>query len=173
MKLVRGRAEARWLPSRHRFALFRLFAFLRLRNAKPEPREGLILVVDRDQTAVEHHGVSLWVLLTLACYVAATLFASWPLPVAFGAGFLVAAAALDVPIVLIGLLIPAKSDLSGWLITAMLIALAVYFAMQQTWARFAAWQYLAGLAINAVAAAIVFLLRERIARLERGVVSES
>ncbi len=31
MKMVQGNAAARWLPSRHNFALFRLLAYLRLR----------------------------------------------------------------------------------------------------------------------------------------------
>jgi hypothetical protein len=44
--MVHGNAAARWLPSRHNFALFRLLAWLRLRNAHPEPAP-VILGIDR------------------------------------------------------------------------------------------------------------------------------
>jgi hypothetical protein len=171
MKVIRDRADARWLPSRHHFALFRLFAFLRMRSVKPEPRPGLMLVVDRDQTAAEHHGVSLWIVLTVTCYVAATLFATWPVALALPVAFVLAAGAIEVPVVLGGLVLPARAN--SVLVMLVLIAAAAYFATQRTWVRFAAWQFLALVALNALAAMIVFLLREPIARLERGVVSES
>lgn len=171
MKVVRDRADARWLPSRHHFALFRLVAFLRMRSAKPEPRPGLVLVVDRGQTAIEHHGISLWIMLTVTCYVAATLFATWPVVLALPVAFVVAAFAIEVPVVLGGLVLPSRANAVQ--VMLVLLAAAAYFATQRTWARFAAWQFLALVALNAVAALIVFLLREPIARLERGVVSES
>ena len=171
MRVVRGRRDARLLPSRHRFALFRLVAFLRLRAAKPEPRDGLILVVDRDQTAIEHHAISLWIVLTVTCYFAATLFGSWPLPLALPAAFFVAAMAVEVPLLVFGTFV--SSRVNSVLCMLVFIAAAAWFATQRSWARFAAWQFLAVIALNAVAAAIVFLLRGPIARLERGVVSES
>lgn len=167
MTVVRDRAEARWLPSRHRFALFRLYAYLRLRGAPHEPREGLVLIVDRDQTAFEHHGMSLWIVLTLACYAAASVFANWPPAAAIVPSLLLAAAAVEVPLVLRG-----GSRTNGLVIMLLLIAASAYFALQTTWVRFAAWQFLGLLAINAIAATIVFLLREPIARLERGVLSD-
>ena len=172
MMLVRGRGEARWLPSRHTFALFRLFAFLKLRGAQPEPRERLALVVDRGQTAIEHHLMSVWVVLTVTCYVAATLFASWPLPLALPVAFFVAAIVIQIPVVGFGLIVPSHRVNAG-ILMSLLLAAAAYFATQRTWVRFAAWQFLAVVALNALASAIVFLLREPIARLERGVVSES
>jgi hypothetical protein len=172
MRLVRGRGEARWLPSRHTFALFRLFAFLRLRAAKPDPRAALALVVDRGPTAIEHHLVSAWVMLTVACYVAATLFASWPVPLALPVGLVVAAIVLQIPVIGFGLIVPGHR-INGQVLMSLLLAAAAYLATQRTWVRFAAWQFLAVVALNALASAIVFLLREPIARLERGVVSES
>lgn len=173
MIVVRGRADARWLPSRHHFALFRLFAFLRLRDARPEPREGLVLIVDRDQTAAEHHGVSIWLVLTVTCYLAATLFARWPLPLALAAAFALAPVAIHVPMLSIGWLSGGRRRLNTMALMLVFIAAAAYFARHQSWARFAAWQFLAVIALNAVAAVIVFMLREPIARLERGVLSES
>jgi hypothetical protein len=173
VRLIRGRAEARWLPSRHRFALFRLYAFLRLRSAKPEPRRGLVLVVDRDQTAFEHHGVSLWVVATITCYFAAGLFGAWPLPAALLAGLASAAVAIEVPVWVGGFIFGRAGRANGVATMAALIAASIHFARQTTWVRFAAWQFLGLIAINAVASLIVFLLRAPIARLERGVVSES
>lgn len=172
MKLIRGRADARWLPSRHRFALFRLYAFFRLMGAKPEPREGLVLVVDRDQTAFEHHGASIWIVLTIACYFAATLFDGWPLPAGIAAGVVAAALAIELPIWIGGLVFGHARGVAV-LTMVPLIAASIHFARQTSWVRFAAWQFLGLLAINALASAIVFLLRAPIARLERGVLSES
>lgn len=173
MKFIRGRADARWLPSRHHFALFQLFAFLRLRRAPPEPREGLVLVVDRHQTAAEHHSVSIWIVLTVTCYLAATLFARWPLPLALAVAFPLAPVAIHVPMLSLGLLTRGHRRLNAMSLMFVFIAMAVYFAGQQSWVRFAAWQFLAFVTLNAIAAAVVFMLRAQIARLERGVSSES
>lgn len=173
MNAVRGRADARWLPSRHHFALFRLFAFLRLRGARPEPREGLVLVVDRHQTATEQHGVAIWITLTVTCYLAATLFAEWPLPMALAAAFALAPFAVHVPMLSIGFLTRGHRRLNPMTLMFTFIAVAAYFARHQSWARFAAWQFLALVALNAVAAVIVLMLRAPIERLERGVSSES
>ena len=164
MKVIRGRADARWLPSRHRFALFRLYAFLRLKRAKPEPRESLILVVDRDQTAFEHHGASLWIVLTVTCYFAALV--PWPL------AFPLALVAIEVLICLGGLLMRRGARGTGFVLSLLLVLASAYFALHRSWVRFAAWQFFALIALNAIASAIVFLLREPIARLERGVLSE-
>lgn len=172
MNMVRGRAEARWLPSRHHFAMFRLYAYLRLRGARPEPREGLVLIVDRDQTAFEHHGASLWIVLTLSCYVASTLFPNWPVAAAIVPSVLIAAAAIEVPFCLSGVVLRRGARVNGAVVMLLLVAASAHFARAATWVRFAAWQFLGVLAVNAVAAIIVFLLREPIARLERGVLSE-
>jgi hypothetical protein len=171
VKMARGRAEARWLPSRHRFAIARLYAFLRLRGAKPEPREGLMMVVDRDQTAFEHHGVSLWIVATVACYLAASLFRALPLPAALLVSIPVAAIVVEVPVVSGGFLFRGRAN--GVFFMILFTAVSAYFARQTSWVRFAAWQVFAVMALNAIAAAILLLLREPIARLERGVLSES
>ena len=170
MKAIRGRAEGRWLPSRHHFALCRLYAFLRLRAAKPEARETLMLVVDRDQTAWEHHGTSLWVVLTVACYIAAMLRRVWPVALAIVAAVPLAAAAIEVPIVAGGFFFRGRAN--GVFFMILLTAASAYFARQTSWVRFVAWQFFALMILNAIAALILLLLREPIARLERGVVSE-
>lgn len=168
MKSVRGRADARWLPSRYHFALFRLYAYLRMRAARPEPRD-VALVIDRNQNNVESFAIGTWVLLTLTCYAAGTLFASWPLPLALLAGVPVAITALEIPIVIVGLLVRRTKDnlaLNSAVLMSLLIAAAVVFARAQSWVRFAAWQFLALVALNALAAAVVFPLRGGIAEME-------
>jgi hypothetical protein len=173
VKVVQGRAEARWLPSRHRFAMFKLFAFFRMRTAAPQPQEGLVLIVDRDQTAFEHHAMSLWMVLTVTCYLAATVFASWPLLLALVVAFLLAPTVIHVPMLSIGALTRGHRWLNTFLLMTVFVAAAAYFARFQTWVRFAAWQVLGFIALNAIAALIVYLLRGAIAELERGVVSEN
>ena len=161
MIVVRGHAEARWLPSRHRFALFRLFGLVKTRTAKPEPREGLMLIVDRDQSGYEHYAVSTWIVLTVACYLAATLFGAWPLPLGLAAALPAAAIAIEIPIYVSGL-IAGNARANGIVFMLLMTAVSAYLATMETWVRFAAWQFLALLALNALAAVVM-----------RGVVSES
>ena len=171
MKVVRGRADARWLPSRFHFALFRLYAFVRMKLAKPEPAD-VALVIDRNQNPLESALLSVWTTATLACYAAETLFASWPLPLALLAGVPVAITCLEIPIVIVGLMLRHRATnipLNSFVLMTLLIALALYFARAQSWARFAAWQFLGTVALNAVAAGIVFLLRGSIAEMESAV----
>jgi hypothetical protein len=170
MRIIRGRADARWLPSRHNFALFRLAAYLRCRTAKPEPAE-TILVIDRNQSAFETYAVSVWLLLTLTGYLAATLFGSWPVVTGVAAAFPVAVAVSHAPFFILA---PFLAPLDGAktlrvqsaALLLLYVAAAVWFATRASWVRVVAWQFLGIAALNAIAAAIVFLLRHRIAQLE-------
>jgi hypothetical protein len=181
VRIVRGRADARWLPSRHNIALFRLAAWWKLRRTKPEMRD-MILVIDRHQSATETWVVMSWVVLTTACYLAATLFASWPAPLGIAVGVPIAIAGLEVPAILSALTVgplwravtrPERLDsidVNGAVVMLLFTAASAYFAARPSWIRFVGWQFLVLLALNAVAAAIVFLLRDSIARLEAAVV---
>jgi hypothetical protein len=177
VRIVRGRAEARWLPSRHRFGLFRLWAYARLRSAKPEPRPGLMLIVDPDQSAVECYTTSTWIALTTAGYIAAELAKRWPLPLAIAAAIPLACIALHLPLLVGAAIVPVIQALArrrvAWYaainstaIAAVHILIAAFLAKEQTWVRFVAWQALVVFGLNAIAAAIVLLLRGRIATLE-------
>jgi hypothetical protein len=174
--LVRGRYDARWLPSRHNYALFRLFAWLRLRALKPDRRD-VVLFVDRHQSAVETWTVCVWVLLMLICYLAATLFSTWPLPLALTAATPLALAGLNVPVVAGGLVFPPlwsavtrssvdRSRVNSFALMVCLALAAAWFARSASWLRFVAWQFAAVVTLNALAAVIVFLGRNAIARLE-------
>jgi hypothetical protein len=78
-------AEGRWLPSRYRYALFRLTAFLLLRKGAPDgPRSGgvrRVLIIDRDQNAIESYALSLFVVLwSAACVSIAASYAGVGFP---------------------------------------------------------------------------------------------
>jgi hypothetical protein len=181
VRLVRGRADARWFPSRHNFALFRLMAYVRLHRAPPEPGDG-ILVIDRHQSTTETWLATSWVTLTFACYVAASLFAGWSLAAALLVSLPLAIVLLQVPAILSALTVAplvrfmtggraSGIRVNGIAVMLLLSAASAHFARQTTWVRFVAWQFLALLALNAIAAVIAFVLRDSIARLEGGVIS--
>jgi hypothetical protein len=179
LRIVRGRAEARWFPSRHNAALFRLFAYWRLRRAQPEPKN-TVMVIDAHQSNGETWLVMSWITLTFACYLTAVCFDDWPIALALLVSIPLAVALIEVPSLITMLTVtPAwraitrtqtsAITINSFLFLLMLTATSAYFAMQRTWVRFVAWQFLAMLAINAVAAVIVFLLRDSIARLEASI----
>ena len=171
MKIVSGRADARWLPSRFNFALFRLYAFFRMKNAKPEPVD-VALVIDRNQNPIESAVLSTWTTATLTCYAATTLFASWPLPLALLAGVPVAITCLEIPLFVVGIPLWRRENnipLNSIALMSLMTAAAIYFARSESWVRFAAWQFLGLVALNGIAAAIVFLLRGSIAKMENAV----
>lgn len=168
MRAVRGRAEARWMPSRFTFALPRLYALLKMRAAKPQPAE-MALVVDRHQNAAENFTVGAWVLLTLTAYVVATLSRWWPLPVALVAAFPAALLLIQLSITTVGLVLIRRENnlrVNSIVLMAGMTAAAAYFARTQSWVRFVAWQFLIVLALNAIAAIVVLLLRDTIADAE-------
>lgn len=172
MRIVRGRADARWLPSRHNFALFRLAAYLKLRTAKPEHRD-VIIVIDRHQSALESYSVAAWIFFSVAAFIAGTLFRTLPLPVALAAAIPIAVVLIELPICVGGALLGAwkgnhlQVQSSAFLF--LLIAMAAWLATKTSWVRIVAWQFLGLVALNAIAAAIVFLLRGSIARLENAI----
>jgi hypothetical protein len=176
VRLVRNRADARWFPSRHNFALFRLVAYFRLRRAQPEHRN-VILIIDRHQSATETWLVTSWITLTFACYLAATLFADWHVTLALLVSLPLAIVLMEVPAIFSALTIaPALRSITngrasgirinGFVMMTLFGVVSAYFARHPTWIRFVAWQFLALLSLNAVAAVIAFSLRNSIARLE-------
>lgn len=179
MRIVRGRAEARLFPSRHDHGLFRLVAYLRLRQAAARPEDG-IHFIDRHQSAAETWTVLLWVSLTLTAYVAAAGFAHWPLLLAIPVAAIIALVALQIFLVLLGISVTplwlrmtrARTQpfrVNNILTFSVMTAASAFFAVRPAWTRFVAWQFFGVLALNAIAAAIVFLLRDSIAALEASV----
>jgi hypothetical protein len=167
MNAAIDRPEAHWLPSRHRFALARLFAFARLGNAPHVLKsEHLILPVDRDQTAAEMQLVAAWVFVTTACYIAAALPINLPLAIVLAIPL--AAIAIHLPIVIGGpilrLLIGDGNHIKIVSVTTMslLLIASAYVAATTSWARFVAWFFLAILLLNSAAAAVLWLLRNAV-----------
>jgi hypothetical protein len=165
---VAHRPEARWLPSRHRFALARLIAYWNLRAARHSTNEAehLVLPIDRDQTAVEMNAIAIWVFVTTVCYVAAILPMFWP--AAILVAIPIAATALHFPIVVIGPIVRMligdgdHIKIISVITMSLLVIASSYVAVTTSWSRYVAWFFFALLAVNAAAAAVVWLLRGRI-----------
>jgi len=166
VNVVVDRPEARLLPSRHHFALARLLAYVRLRgtrSAASQPEEHLILPIERDQTAAEMNGIAIWVFATASCYIAAGL--PLALPIAVLAAIPLAAIAIHLPIVVGGpilRLIVGDRDhvkIVSAITMAMLLIASSWVAMSGSWARFAAWFFFAILALNGIAAIMLWLMR--------------
>jgi len=154
VRIVRDREDARWLPSRFHFALFRLAAFVRMMFTRPQQRRGIIIAIDREQSTIEHYTTSIWFTATIACFFAYLM----PLAIAIP----VATIAIQFPIFMVG---RGKKVNTAALMSLATIA-AAYLATKQTWIRFAAWQFLGILALNAIAEFIMLTLRGAVRRME-------
>lgn len=159
MRIVRGRAEARWLPSRFNFALFRLFAYVRLRTSRPQPQAGLMLSVERYQSAAENNIVCVAMVLVVASFFESIL-----------AGIPAAIIALQAAIVLSRPIIrpfwrrdDSTVEPGSKLILLAVVGIAIWFARSRVVPRL----FLAIVALNMLAAAIMFALRRRVGELER------
>jgi hypothetical protein len=165
MNVAVNRPEARLLPSRHRFALARLVAYVRLRLDRPAAAqpEHLILPIERDQTAAEMNCVAVWVFATTACYVAASLPFSLPLSVVLAMPL--AAIVIHVPIIAGGVALRLVMGDGNHIkiisvITMGLLLIASSYAVTTTsWTRFVAWLFFGVLVVNAAAAVILRPLR--------------
>ncbi|MGN6186609.1 MAG: hypothetical protein ACTHQM_23475 [Thermoanaerobaculia bacterium] len=176
MKLLQGHAEMRHMPSRHHFALFRLVAYLRLRNVKIIGEADRVLSINRDQSATELFGTGWWIVITVACYFASMMTIA--LPLALVISIVLSWCTVQALTVGTGLFIAPlvrfvtrkqghnNIHLNSIAIMTLLFVAALYFGTQRTWVRFAAWQFLALIALNACAALVVFFLGGEIARLE-------
>lgn len=179
MRVVRDRADARGLPSRRHFALTRLIALVRMQQRLPISQHGLILPMDRDQSAAENYGISIWIVLTVSCYVTYRLAQRLPLALAALLSIPAAAALIEVPIYVVGAVfiplwnavrkrrIENNIRLNSVVMMTLLIAAAAYFATVPSWVSIPAWLFLGIAAMNAIAAAILRLLRGRVLELER------
>ena len=169
MRVVRDRVDAHWLPSRHHFALFRLGAFIGLRASSPRTREGVMLMIERGQTAIEQYAVASWTTLTITCYFAAQFFSTWPLLAALAVSLPLAMIAMHIPMITVGALIVRGRNnirLNSVVLMTLIIAASIHYADVDSWVRFVAWQFLAVVVLNAFCAVVVFLLRGPIARAE-------
>lgn len=172
MKLIRNRADARWLPARFNFALSRLIAFAICRTRQPRPQPGLVLAIDRNQSAVENYVVAAWFYVSSVMYLFAALQLGMPRW---------AAAAIAIPATAFLILLFTFLSAIGtraWreqnhirmnhVVLMVVMTLISAFAVTTAhWTRFVGGAALVLLAVNAIAAVIVRLLQPRFAALER------
>ena len=159
MNVVKDRPAAKWLPSRHRYALARLIAYVALLAARPKAPDvdHIILTIDRDQSNVEHYTIALWYLVTVTCFLGAVIPPILALPLVL--------IVIQIPIYAFGLPFNDRRAVSaGYILCG--AAAAAYFAMQPTWLRFVAYGYFGVLALNAVAFVVMGLLRGRVREAE-------
>jgi hypothetical protein len=189
VKLVEGTAVLHCMPSRYHFAFFKLVGYLRLRRVRPASPADRLLSLHPHQSAAETYGISLWVLLTTSVFVTRWLTEHVGLPLWLAivicvpvSAFLLQALSVGVGIItpFLRRLVRRAGDqnigFNSFVIMTLLTITSAAEATQRTWARFAAWQFLAALGINALAAILVTALNGEITRLENsmgGTASES
>ena len=118
MEMIENDPAAFWLPSRHRFALTRLIAFIIHKRASAKMTvDHLLLAIDRDQSAMETYALSIWVLIASICYVAAVL----PLP----AGWSIL---LGIPIAALLIQLPIPFGATSAILLLIQFCAAAYFA---------------------------------------------
>ena len=167
MTAYRDCPEARWFPSRYRFALPRLIAYVRS-GFPTRPRadvDHIMLTIDRDQTVGEQYPISVWMLASVTCYVAAVLPVRW-WPVAP----FIAIVLMQLTIVSVGIIGPLHENhlhrTSMSLFGLMFIASA-WFAMSKSPVRYVAWFFLGIAGLNAMAFLVMIALRKSVRQLER------
>lgn len=178
MNAVRDRADARWLPSRFDFALFRLFAYFRLKASKPQPQPGLVLSIERHQSAVENYFITICVWVVVAAFLASIIGATLPLTAACLLALPATGVLVSVEIVVIGVATPlvrkllrlsddSNAGVNSVVIGAIALSSAAMLTIGSSPLRHIGTAYLLLLAANVLASLVVFLMRRRIAGLER------
>jgi hypothetical protein len=178
MRIVRDRADARWLPSRFRFALFRLTALVVMSQLRPRQKRGLVLIIDRDQSAVEQNLLSLGAALAGSLFMAAalepalgltaSLILCLPLTLGVFSTVLVVAGLVIEPLITkAGASLLVARKLNGLTHMALLTAAATFFATRPSWVRPFAWTFLIVVGCNLLAALAMLGLRSREAALNQ------
>lgn len=175
MKVIREQAEARWLPSRHRFAIFRLAAYARYRTSPRRNQPGLALGIDRDQSAVEIYTVAAWLMGSATCFLFALLDRVLVTPAAAILAPVAAAIALQVFVVAPGFVKSWRerdnTAVNSFLTMLTMTMTAIYLAQDDRWVRIVAWSFLACLAANAAAWIITRFMAGRFDAAESEVVA--
>lgn len=178
-RIVRNRADAKLLPSRHDFAIFRVIAWMRLSRAKPASTSTMHFA-DRHQSAAEMWTVGIWMLVASTLYATDALSFRLPLALAGIAGFAIALTALQLAVVVSGLVVAplwrslVRHDtlplrVNSIVVMSLFIAATAWASLRPGWVRYAGWMTLAAGALNLMAAILLRLFRNQIARLEASV----
>jgi hypothetical protein len=169
LKVVQQRPEARWLPSRYRFALAKIIAMIVLQRAPKETAElqRMSFTIDRDQSAAENFTVAMWMYLTSTAFVmAVTPRATWILAP------LVTPLLMQLPFYASGVIASAfgsqdNRKLNSLVCMTVQMAAAAHFATAEEPVRYVAWFFLAVVALNVIASAAMWLMRGSVAAMER------
>jgi hypothetical protein len=167
MNAVRDCPAAKWFPSRHHFALARLFAFVRS-HFPVRPRtdvDHILLSIDRDQSALETYAIAIWIFATFTSYVATLLPTRWMIAAPAIAALLVQLITGSVS--LIGSVRANHLRRNSMILFGLMIIASTYFAMQSTVVRYVAWSFLAVVALNAIAWLAMIALRDSVRKLEQ------
>lgn len=177
MKIERPQAAVPWVPSRYRYALFRLAAFVRLTRTPPEactPADTKVLAIDRDQSTGEAYATAMLVWLTTSAFTAHLLSSRLVLAAAIVLAIPIAIVAFSAAIVLVGLTItpilhllglprgPSNIATNSAVILIAIALAASYFATLAGWVGVIAWIFLTCVAANGIAAIILFAIRGRV-----------
>ena len=155
MRIVQDREDARGLPARFHFAIFKLAAFVRMKFVTPRERRGVLIVIDRDQSAVEHYIISAWITALVICFLSAIMPVILAIPLA--------TIIIQIPLFTI---CRSNIDTSSWLMFTLVGIAAAYLLHRHTWIRFVALSYFLIIAINLLAAAIMMLLHSDVREME-------
>lgn len=177
MRVVRNRADARWMPSRFRLATFRLFAWLRLRRMPPLEQPGLVLAIDRDQNAADQYVIAAALGVVTVSYVSAALMLVIPAVLAVPIALLITGFVAQFPMYALGTTLtvigrrfgaPGENHLriQNFVLLGLVIVSACWAAVSHSWLRFVCRGFLLLVAIEAVAAIAALLLRTRMAEAE-------
>ena len=179
MRLIRNRADARWLPKRFNLGIFRLIAFVMARKARREDHPGMVLAIDRHQSTFENYLLSIWFVVSFSLYAFGLMrIAGTPPWVAVLLALPAAIVVLQVIVVGTGFL--SVATLRGQnhirLVTAVLmsatILLSAWIATTAHWTRHVGRLAIAGVIVNTVAAVIMRLLTPQVDALERAYENE-
>lgn len=177
MKIARPQAAVPWAPSRHRYALFRLIAYLRLARTQAQScvrDESRVLAIDRDQSMFEQYTIAVFVWVTVAAFLAAMLSTRVILPLAIAVSIPIAALLFSMGVVVTGVAItPALHAIglprgvsniapNSWVLLTCVFLPSSYFAISNSWARYPAWLFLGAMVMNGVASIVLFFLRARL-----------
>jgi hypothetical protein len=181
VKIDRPQAIVPWIPSRHRYALFRLVAYVRLLLARRNDYaldETKVLAIDRDQSTAETYAVSGLVSLTIVLFLTDVMSIRIHLAAAAAIAIPAAALAVSAAVVLTGTCItpllhaiglprgPHNINVNSTIMLLPVVLAASYFAASQRWVRVPAWFFLACIAANGLAAIALFMLRNRVREAE-------
>jgi hypothetical protein len=167
------------LPSRSNFAIFRLIGFVRSGMTRTDVAANTTLAIDRGQNTFEMYATALWITIVTACYCAASLAPLMPWPLAIVIGVILAPVIVQIPFFASGyLLMPLWQRISGrdernnirpnsFVTMALFLGASAWFATRHGWIRTIAIASLIVAVVNAAAAAVMWLLRNRVREMEK------